>query len=138
MEVNEITDAILGAATRVHRKLGPGLLESPYKVCLGAELAKDGLRFEREVPVPVDYDGMRLDCGYRLDLLVERKVVVEVKSVAALDPIFVAQVLTYLRLGGFEAGLLINFNTKFLGPASIRRLVNGYSGPLPRVPRVPR
>lgn len=136
--INEITEAVLGAAVHVHRRLGPGLLESPYRACLAAEMVKRGIRFRREVAIPVIYDDVRLDCGFRLDFLVEGQVVVELKAVKALDPIFTAQVLTYLKLGGYPLGLLINFNVKYLGEGAIRRLVSGYRGPLPRAPGVPR
>ncbi len=131
-EINGITERVIGAAIEVHRRLGPGLLESAYQVCFAAELGKRGISFLREVSVPVVYDDVRLDSGYRLDFLVEGQVVVELKSVASLAPIFEAQVLTYLKLGGWTVGLLINFNVRYLGEGAVRRLVNGYTGPLPR------
>ncbi|HXT69709.1 MAG TPA: GxxExxY protein [Vicinamibacterales bacterium] len=105
-----VVESIIGAAIRVHRELGPGLLESAYKACLSYEFIKLGLRFDREVPVPLEYEGVRLDCGYRLDLLVEGSIVVEVKSVEKLLPIHTAQVMTYLRLTGARHLLLFNFN----------------------------
>lgn len=132
MQVNDITDGIIGAAIRVHRGLGPGLLESAYAACLTAELTTSGLSFERQVKLPVTYGGVRLDCGYRMDFVVERRVVVEIKSVAELSPIHTAQLLTYLRLSGHPIGLLINFNVRALTRGSIRRLVLGYAGPPPR------
>jgi GxxExxY protein len=124
MKVNEITQAIIGSAIEVHRVLGPGLLESAYQQCLCQELACRGIPFERERELPVQYKGLRLDCGYRIDLLVADQVVVEIKAVDTLLPIHDAQVLTYLRLGGWKAGLLINFNVPVL-KQGIRRLVLG-------------
>ena len=103
-------DNIIGAAIEVHRELGPGLLESAYQTCLAYELAQRKLEVLREAPVPVVYRGQRIDCGYRIDLLVEGDVIVEVKSVEALLPIHTAQVLTYLRLTGARRALLLNFN----------------------------
>jgi GxxExxY protein len=131
VEINGITDRILGAAVEVHRRLGPGLLESAYAACLPVEMTKRDLRFEREFVLPVRYDQLTLDCGYRLDFLVERQVVLELKAESSLQPIHTAQLLTYLRLGGYPVGLLINFNTPYLGEGAIRRLVNGYRGPKP-------
>jgi GxxExxY protein len=122
--VNRTTERIIGAAIAVHRALGPGLLESAYKACLASELGARGLRYEREVEVPVVYNDVRLDCGYRMDLLVERLVVVELKVAARLEPVHTSQLLTYLRLSGCPAGLLINFNVPVL-KAGIRRVVRG-------------
>jgi GxxExxY protein len=110
MQVNDLTREIIGAAIEVHRELGPGLLESSYQVCMRRELEVRAIPFEYEKPLPVLYKGLHLDCGYRLDLLVAGAVVVEIKSVEALHPIHEAQLLTYLRLGGWSVGLLINFN----------------------------
>jgi len=124
MSVNDITHEIIAAAMEVHRALGPGLLESAYEECLCRELTLRGLFFERQRSLQVEFKGMRLDCGYRLDLLVEDKVVVEVKAVESLLPIHEAQLLTYLRLGGWKVGLLINFNTALL-KQGIRRRVLG-------------
>ena len=124
MSINEITAAIIGAAIDVHRALGPGLLESAYEECLCRELSLRQVPYERQRALPVEYKGLRLDCGYRLDLVVDGQVVVEVKAVEALMPIHEAQVLTYLRLGGWKAGLLINFNVPIL-KRGIRRLVWG-------------
>ena len=101
---------IIGAALQVHSELGPGLLESAYQACLVHSLLKRGLRVEQQVAVPIVFDGLRLDCGYRLDLFVERHVIVEVKSVRELEPIHTAQVLTYLKLTGARRALLLNFN----------------------------
>ena len=134
-DINDHTGRIIGAAIDVHKELGPGLLESTYEACLAAELGARSIRFRRQVDVPVVYRNVRLDAGYRLDLLVEEEVVVELKSVSALEPVHTAQLLTYLKLGGWQLGLLINFNTKYLGEGSIRRLANGYEGRLPRIPR---
>lgn len=122
-EVDKITEAIIGAAIQVHRSLGPGLLESTYEACLEYELIQKGLRVERQKPLPVVYRDVRLDCGYRIDLLVE-DAVVEVKAVDHLAPIHDAQMLSYLRLSGRQVGLLINFNTKML-KQGIRRFVHG-------------
>jgi GxxExxY protein len=124
MKINEITQAIIGAAIEVHKALGPGLLESAYEECLCKELALRQISFERQYPLPVEYKGTKLDCGYRLDLLVANQAVVEIKAVDSLLPIHEAQLLTYLRLGGWQAGLLINFNVPVL-KQGIKRLVNG-------------
>ncbi len=109
-----LTSQIIGAAVEVHRELGPGLLESAYEACLAWELAARGMKVAREVAVPVRYKGVRLDCGYRLDLLVDDAVIVELKAVRALEPIHTAQLLTYLRLTGHRVGLLLNFHTPTL------------------------
>ena len=122
--LNQLTRAIIGAAIEVHRALGPGLLESAYQGCLCQELDVRGVRFERERPLPVEYKGVRLECGYRLDLLVANAVVVEVKSVDALAPIHESQLLTYLRLGGWRLGLLINFNVEMLKQGIRRKVLN--------------
>lgn len=122
---NPMTEAIIGAAIQVHRALGPGLLESAYETCLHYELTLSGLGVERQKAVPLIYRGTRLDCGYRIDLLVEGRVIVELKSVDRLDAIHAAQLLTYLRLSGIRIGLLINFNVPILR-SGIRRLVHGY------------
>ncbi len=124
MQVNDLTHAIIGAAIDVHRILGPGLLESAYQECLARELTLREIPFERQRPLPVEYKGILLDCGYRLDLLVAGIVVVEIKAVEALHPIHEAQLLTYLRLGGWKVGLLINFNVEIL-KKGIRRRVLG-------------
>lgn len=119
-EINEITDRIIGCAIRVHRTLGPGLLHAPYLFALNIEL--DGLNIEHalEVPLPVTYEGKTLPCGYRLDMVVEGKVVVEVKSVERLLPIHRAQLITYLKLGKYAAGLLLNFNAPLLKDGLVR------------------
>ncbi len=137
MEINDITHEIIGAAIRVHRMLGPGLLENAYETCLEYELLRVGLSIQRQYAIPLVYEGVRMDCGFRIDLLVEGKVVVEVKSAESLNEVHRAQVLTYLKLSGAEVGLLINFNVKLLMDG-IDRLVEGYRGPAPRSPRSPR
>jgi GxxExxY protein len=114
MEVNALTARIIGAAIAVHRALGPGLLESTYQACLIHELMGSGLHVERQVPVPVVYRPVTLDCGYRIDLLVERQIVVELKTVDRFDAVHTAQLLTYLKLSGLRVGLLINFNVRLL------------------------
>lgn len=118
----ELTALIIGAAIEVHRQLGPGLLESAYEECLCREMKLQGIGLERQRPLPLEYKGAKLDCGYRLDLVVEGRVVVEVKAVDALAPVHDAQLLTYLRLTGLKVGLLINFNVPVL-KSGIRRLV---------------
>jgi GxxExxY protein len=119
MDINRISEAVIVACIEVHRALGP----SAYLNCLKHELELRRIRFRYEVPLPVIYKGLELDCGYRLDLIVEESVVVEVKSVQQLDPIHEAQLLTYLRLGGCKLGLLINFNVPLLKDG-IKRRVN--------------
>jgi len=123
--LNRITESIIGAAIEVHRALGPGLLESAYEACLTFELMQRGLKVEQQKPLPVVYREVKLDCGYRLDLLVEEAVIVEVKAVDRLAPIHQAQLLSYLRLSGCKVGLLINFNVKVLKDG-IRRVVNDF------------
>jgi GxxExxY protein len=120
----EISGIVITAAMKVHSALGPGLLESVYESCLAQELISRGLRVERQLPVPVFYEGSRLEAGYRLDLLVDNQVIVEIKSVEALAPLHQAQTLTYLRLSGKSLALLINFNVVHLKDG-IRRFVMG-------------
>ena len=134
--LNRITESIIGAAIEVHRALGPGLLESAYEACLAFELAQSGLKVEQQKPLPVVYREVKLDCGYRLDLLVEEAVIVEAKAVDRLAPIHQAQLLSYLKLSGCKVGLLINFNVKVLKDG-IRRVVNDFPDAL-RSPRAPR
>jgi len=122
LKENEVSQAVIGAAIEVHRALGPGLLESAYEECLAHELALRGVPFERQKALPVQYKGERLDCGYRLDLLVIGCLVVEIKAVEALVPIHTAQVLSYLKLGGWKVGLLINFHVPILKDG-IKRLI---------------
>ena len=121
---NDITRKIIGAAIEVHKKLGPGLLESAYEECLCCEMQLRGIEFKRQVPLSLNYKGVVLDCGYRLDLLVEDKVIVELKSIEGLEPIHEAQMLTYLKLRNAWLGLIINFNVIMLKDG-VRRLVNG-------------
>ncbi|MDJ1168436.1 GxxExxY protein [Roseofilum sp. BLCC_M154] len=124
MELDEISGEVIGAGIEVHRALGPGLLESAYQACLVYELRQRGMGVAEQVPVPVVYKGIGLECGYRLDLLVENQVIVELKAVQALQPIHQAQLLTYLKLCQLRLGLLINFNVPIL-KQGIKRLVNG-------------
>ncbi|HLF04560.1 MAG TPA: GxxExxY protein [Dehalococcoidia bacterium] len=124
MEVNEVTRAVIGAAIEVHRALGPGLLESAYEECLCRELVLREIPYTRQQQLPIEYKGVQLDCGYRLDLVLAEKVVVEVKAVESLLPIHQAQLLTYMKLGGWKVGLLVNFNVPVL-KQGIRRLVLG-------------
>jgi GxxExxY protein len=123
MNENEISNVIIREAIYVHRALGPGILESAYKECLFYKLKKDGLLVEKEKSIPFTFEEVKLECGYRIDILVERKVVIEVKSVEALNDVYLAQVMTYLKLGGFKLGLLINFNVCLLKDG-IRRVAN--------------
>ena len=123
-KLNSITEVIIGAAMAVHKELGPGLLESTYEACLAYELGARGLSVERQKELPVTYRSVKLDCGYRIDLLVDDRVIVELKTVERLDPVHSAQLLSYLKLSGCRVGLLINFNVKVLKDG-IRRLING-------------
>ena len=125
MTENEITERIIGCAIKVHKNLGPGLLESAYQECLFYELKNSGLTVEKEKPLPLIYEEVKLDCGYRLDLLVENKVIVEIKSVEALNEIQLAQILTYLKLNDSKIGLLINFNVQQL-VKGVKRVINKY------------
>lgn len=125
MEVNELSEKVLGCAFKVHTALGPGLLESAYQACLAYELRQSGLFVEHEKAVPLVYEEVKLDCGYRIDLLVEKKFVLELKAVDELAPIHLAQVLTYLKLMNLRHGMLLNFNVKSL-KNGIKRVVNGY------------
>jgi len=123
MHENEISEKVIGAAIKVHRNLGPDLLESAYEECLYYELNKTSLRVEKQKPMPLIYEDVKLDCGYRIDLMVENKLVVEIKSVEALNDVHLAQVLTYLKLSNCKLGLLINFYVSKL-VSGIRRVVN--------------
>jgi GxxExxY protein len=125
MTENQITEIVIGCAIKVHRALGPGLLESAYEECMDYELRKTVLETERQKPLPLIYEEVKLDCGYRLDFMLNKEVVLEIKSVEALNDVHLAQVLTYLRLSGCKVGLLINFNVLKL-TNGIRRLVNNY------------
>lgn len=128
MRSTDLTPEIIGAAIAVHRQLGPGLLESAYEACLAYELERSGLQIERQKPIPVVYEGVRLDCGFRADLLVGGRVVVELKCKDALHPIDQAQLLSHLRLLHIPVGLLINFHVVLLKDG-IRRMVNDYHPP---------
>ncbi len=123
MEINDITGKIIGASMHIHKTLGPGLLESAYKECLFYKLTKEGLFVEKEKPMPLVFEDVKLECGYRMDLLVEGAVVVEIKSVEALNDVHLAQTLTYMKLGKYKIGLLINFNVAIL-KNGIKRLAN--------------
>jgi GxxExxY protein len=125
LDLNKLTEQIIAAGMEVHRALGPGLLESAYEECMARELTLRGVRFERQRALPVEYKGARLDCGYRLDLLVEGSVVVQIKAVAAILPIHEAQLLTYLRLGDWPMGLLMNFQVPLFRDG-LRRLVSKF------------
>lgn len=121
--LNELTYEIIGAAIEVHRMLGPGLLESTYRECLCRELSLRGLSFRKEYGMPLHYKGIQLDCGYRVDLLVADCVVVEIKAIEQLSPVHDAQLLTYLRVGGWRVGLLINFNVVVLKDGVRRKVL---------------
>jgi GxxExxY protein len=124
-ELDLLTNTIIGAAIAVHRELGPGLLESAYEACLAFELTERGAGVERQKPLPVIYRGVHLDCGYRLDLLIENKVILELKTVDKLQPIHDAQLLSYLKMAQKKVGLLINFNCLRVKDG-IKRIVNNY------------
>jgi len=123
MTENELAHRVIGLAIDVHNDLGPGLLERAYEECLFYKIIKSGIHAEKQKPVPLTYEGVHLECWYRIDILVENKLVLEVKAVEALHDVFVAQVLTYLGLGGFKLGLLINFNELMLRNG-IRRVIH--------------
>ena len=137
MDINEITEAIIGAAIKVHSQIGPGLLESIYEKCLGIELAKTGLRFETQAPVYVLYDGIKIGEPFFVDMLVERSVVVEIKAANRLHPVHTAQLISYLRFTRCHVGLLINFHSYSIR-TGLKRIVVGYQGPPPRSSRSPR
>jgi len=123
MEFEDLTSKVISAAIEVHKALGPGLLESAYEGCLCRELDLRGMDYERQKDLPVEYKGVKLNCGYRLDIVVAGKLIVELKACDALKPIHEAQLLTYLKLTGLKIGLLINFNVPFL-KMGIRRIAN--------------
>ena len=124
IHVNELASRVIGIAIDVHNALGPGLLESCYKECLYYKLMQSGLFVEKEKPMPLVFEEVKLECGYRIDLLVEGKLLLEIKSVEALNDIHLAQTLTYLKLGNYNLGLLFNFNVVKLRDG-IRRVING-------------
>jgi len=121
---NEIGERVLGCALKVHKALGPGLMESVYESCLAHELGKAGLPFDRQLSLPVTYDGVIIEAGYRLDLLVQRQVVIEIKAIETIAKVHRAQLLSYLKLGGFRLGYLLNFNVSLLKDGIVR-IVNG-------------
>ena len=124
MHENEIAKIVIEKAIKVHKELGPGLLEKTYEECLFYELEKSGLFVEKQKPLPLVYEEIKLEVGYRVDLMVENKFIIEIKSVEALNDVHLAQILTYLRLSGCKLGLLINFNVKYL-KTGIKRVING-------------
>lgn len=128
METDEVTEFVIGAALAVHRALGPGLLESTYDLCLTEEFRQRGLGFERQHMIPVVYGDLVLPSAYRVDFLVEEQVIVEIKAVAAINSVHMAQMLTYLKLSGCKIGLLVNFNVVLLRDG-IRRLALGFTDP---------
>ncbi len=124
MDINKITETIIGASIEVHKALGPGLLETAYEECLSYELRLNGLRFQRQRALPLIYKGIKLDCGYRIDLHVEERVVIELKAIDKLSPIHDAQLLTYMNLVNSSVGLLINFNVPVLKNGIRRKVLN--------------
>ena len=126
MDINDVSGQVVDAAIKVHSVLGPGLLEHAHEACLSAELITRGLTIERQKPLPVIYKGQRLDCGYRIDLMVEGAVIVEVKAVEHLGAVHSAQLLSYLRFAACQVGLLFNFNVKWLTDQGLKRVVNGF------------
>jgi GxxExxY protein len=124
MDINKITQNVIGAAINVHRELGPGLLESTYEACLCYELEQIHIQYERQYDLPIKYKDVNIDCGYRIDLLIEDKVVVELKSVEKLLPLHDAQLLFYLRSGQWKVGLLINFNVPILKQGIRRKIIS--------------
>lgn len=124
MTENEIANRVIGLAIEIHSALGPGLLESAYKECLYYKIGNSGYYLEKEKPMPLVFQNVKLDCGYRIDLLIENKLVIEVKAVEALNVVHLAQTLTYLKLGNYKLGLLMNFNGAKLKDG-IRRVING-------------
>lgn len=125
MKNSDLTSQIIGSAINVHKALGPGLLEKTYQECLFYELTQEGFKVQKEFPVLLVYHDVHLECGYRIDLLVENSIVLEIKSVDNLNDVHLAQVLTYLKLGGFQLGFLMNFNVK-LFTNGLKRVVNNY------------
>ena len=122
MEFDKLSNRVIGCAIEVHRYLGPGLLESTYEQCLAHEMKMEGMPFKLQYPLPVEYKGIKVDCGYRVDLLVNNTLIVELKSVDKILPIHQAQLLTYMKLSGIKIGLLINFNVEYL-KRGIKRMV---------------
>jgi len=125
-ELNALTEAIIGAVLEVHRELGPGLFETAYEACLAVEFAARGLNTERQKPLPVVYKNQRVDCGYRMDFVVERVVIVEVKAIERLERVHSVQLLSYLRFAKCPVGLLFNFHAGYLTRDGLKRVVNGF------------
>ena len=125
MNMNQLSSKIIGAAIEVHKTLGPGLLESAYEECLCHELSIQGLLFEKQKPLSIEYKGKKLDCGYRLDIVVEKAVIIELKSCEKIEPIHKAQLLTYLKLSGLNLGLILNFNVPLMRDGIVR-IVNEF------------
>ncbi len=125
-DLNELSEIIIGKAIEVHRELGPGLLESAYESCLAFELLQEGFNIDRQKPLPVIYKGTIIDCGYRLDMVIEDAIIIEFKSVERVMPVHKSQILSYLRLSGLSLGLLINFNVELL-KQGIHRVVNNFN-----------
>ena len=119
----ELTEKVLGAALEVHRHLGPGLLESAYEACLSHELSTRSIRFQRQVVLPVRYKGMAIDCSYRMDMVIENTLILEIKSVEKIDPVHTAQLMTYLKLSQMRIGILLNFNVPILKQGIVRRVL---------------
>ncbi len=125
VKTDQLTSAVISAAIEVHKHLGPGLLESAYEECLCHEFAQQGLLFQRQVPLPINYKGVQLDCGYRLDIVVNDELPLELKAAAKILPVHQAQMLTYLKLKNYRRGLIINFNVSILKDG-VKRMVNDY------------
>ena len=120
MDINELSSKFIGAAIEVHKSLGPGLLESAYEECICHEIGFGGLSYERQKSLPLTYRGLQLDCGYRLDVVVENAIILELKSCEAIEPIHKAQLLTYLKLSGLSLGLVLNFNVPLMRDGVVR------------------
>ena len=120
MDINQLSSKIIGAAIQVHKALGPGLLESAYEKCICYELSYQGFSFERQKPLAINYKGVKLDCGYRLDIVVENTIILELKSCEKIEPIHKAQLLTYLKLSGLNLGLILNFNVPVMRDGIVR------------------
>jgi GxxExxY protein len=134
VETNRITEMVIGAAIAVHRELGPGLLESTYESCMAVELAERGLKFARQQPLSTTFKGIKLDCCYRVDMIIEEQIIVELKTVQRVEPVHAAQILSYLRLSGCKVGLLFNFNVHLMKDG-IHRFVRGFQDPSARPQR---
>ncbi|MEW6202525.1 MAG: GxxExxY protein [bacterium] len=132
-KINKLTETIIGIAINIHRSLGPGLLESAYEACMVYDLAQAGLKVEQQKPLPIIYRDVKLECGYRLDLVIEDEIIIELKSIEKILPIHNAQLISYLKLSGCKVGLLINFNVEMLKDG-IKRVVNNFADS-PRTPR---